>query len=127
VAFGFLDYCTNLTTEALFPALVPHKGVLTDRWGDRFWSPYMREVIGIKDENKVLYSLRHNFKDVCRQAGLPEDVHDQLTGHSNPKVSRTYGSRLFPIEPLHEGMQKITYKGLDLSHLIKTTKKGDTK
>jgi len=51
----------------------------------------MRDVIGITDPSKTLYSLRHNFKDACRMAHLPEDVHDQLTGHSSSSVGRTYG------------------------------------
>jgi hypothetical protein len=76
----------------------------------------MRDVIGITDPSKTLYSLRHNFKDACRMAHLPEDVHDQLTGHSSSSVGRTYGASLFPLEPLFAAVKKIGFKGLSPRH-----------
>lgn len=46
----------------------------------------------IPDARKVFHSFRHSFKDLCRDAGIPEDVHDRLTGHSAAHVGRGYGA-----------------------------------
>jgi hypothetical protein len=49
--------------------------------------------LGITDARKVAnHSWRHRFKDVCRDAEVPKDVHDRLTGHGEGDVSGAYGS-----------------------------------
>lgn len=45
----------------------------------------------IPDRRKVFHSFRHTFKSLARNAGMPEDVHDFLTGHSGGHVGRDYG------------------------------------
>jgi hypothetical protein len=47
--------------------------------------------LGITDKRKVLHSARHRFKDICRSAGIPKDVHDALTGHAARDVGSSYG------------------------------------
>jgi hypothetical protein len=37
------------------------------------------------------HSWRHRFKSETRRAGIAEEVHDALTGHTEGKVSREYG------------------------------------
>ena len=40
---------------------------------------------------KVFHTFRHQFKRMCRDALLPEELHDALTGHSNKNnVGRSY-------------------------------------
>ena len=39
----------------------------------------------------VTHSLRHSFKDMCRDAGIPEDLHDFITGHSGGDSASNYG------------------------------------
>ncbi len=60
----------------------------------------------VKDQRKVFHSFRHTFKDLCRNAGIPEDVHDQLTGHAAPHVGRSYGSG-HTVRHLYEQISKI--------------------
>jgi integrase len=40
-----------------------------------------------RDRNLVFHSFRHLYKDLCRNAGFPECVSDQLTGHAPAPVS----------------------------------------
>ncbi len=49
-------------------------------------------------------------------AGVPEDVHDQLTGYIGGGVGRTYRTG-HPLEVLAKAIRKIRYAGLDLSDL----------
>jgi predicted secreted Zn-dependent protease len=55
----------------------------------------------------------HAFKDACRPAGMNEEVHDALTGHSNGGVGRSYG-RGGPVVGLAAAMAYVAYPGLDL-------------
>lgn len=47
-----------------------------------------------KDPRLVPYSMRHGFKDSMRLAKAPEEVVEQIMGHSNPlhRTGRGYGS-----------------------------------
>jgi len=65
----------------------------------------------------VFHSFRHSFKDACRECGIEEAIHDALTGHSGGGVGRSYGGQMYPLPPLIKAMEKLKYKGLDLSHL----------
>ncbi|NEK50202.1 hypothetical protein GUK36_12275 [Rhizobium leguminosarum] len=39
-------------------------------------------ALGIKDPSVVFHSFRHTFQRMARHAGLPEKLHDALTGHA---------------------------------------------
>ena len=43
------------------------------------------------DPAVVAHSLRHNFKDMCRDAGIPKDLHDFITGQSGGDSASNYG------------------------------------
>lgn len=46
-----------------------------------------------KEKKFTIHSLRHRFKDRCRDVGIPKNVQDQLLGHSSVDVGeRVYGS-----------------------------------
>lgn len=46
-----------------------------------------------KEKKFTTHSLRHRFKDRCRDVGMPKNVQDQLLGHSSVDVGeRVYGS-----------------------------------
>ncbi|AXI54795.1 hypothetical protein C1J05_10055 [Sulfitobacter sp. JL08] len=51
---------------------------------------YVRKVT--PDRQKVVHSLRGNLKDLLRDAGVPEDVNNFITGHSSGDVAGSYGS-----------------------------------
>ena len=66
------------------------------------------------------HSLRHGFRDALREAQVPRDIALALGGWSAPggsaSVSDAYGSG-YRIATLFEGISRVRYPGLDLSHL----------
>lgn len=78
-----------------------------------------RKPLSINDKKKVFHCFRHLFKDLCRDAGLSEDVHDALTGHAAGKsVGRSYGSG-HSVARLYAEISKVKVP-VDLSHLHTT-------
>lgn len=112
IELGFLEYVegqrSNKKSDLLFPDLKPdHNGKLTGNYS-KWWGRYAREL-GITDKRKVFHSFRHNFKDACRAAGIGEETHDALTGHSGGGVGRSYGSEGVPLLRLNEAIRKVGY------------------
>ena len=44
-----------------------------------------------RDPRIVFHSLRHSFKGLCRDANIPKDVRDQISGHAPADVEGGYG------------------------------------
>lgn len=57
----------------------------------KWFNRYLRDKAGIADGGKVFHSFRHTFKRMARDAGLSEEMHDALTGHTGGGVGRSYG------------------------------------
>lgn len=115
---GFLAYVkerSKTSNGQLFPELRPDKhGALTGNWS-KWWGRYARSH-GITDSRKVFHSFRHTFKTACRQAGLPKEIHDAITGHSSADVGDRYGEG-YPVAVLARELEKVHYDGLDLARL----------
>jgi integrase len=80
------------------------------------WFGRHRRSLGITDRKKVFHSFRHTFKRMCRDAGVSEELHDALTGHTGGgKVGRTYG-RGFSLAPLVAATNRMV-PPVDLSTL----------
>lgn len=66
-----------------------------ERGGDyqRKFGSFLREIVKIKDDNRTLHSLRHTFRDLCREAEMPTDISAAIMGHSLGKGHHgaTYG------------------------------------
>jgi integrase len=74
----------------LFPDLkAGSNGKRTAAYSKRFGRLIRR--LGIVYKGKVYHSFRHLFKEECRNAGIPEEAHDTLTGHASQSVGRKYG------------------------------------
>lgn len=63
---------------------------------------------GIRRAGTCFHSLRHSFKDRCREAGIGEEIHDALTGHAGGSVGRRYGGRP-PLSVLAEAVAKLRF------------------
>ena len=117
VRCGFLNHVERRRAVGggfLFPDLKPDQhGVLTGNFS-KWWGHHARGR-GIDDHRKVFHSFRHGFKQACRAAGIGEEVHDALTGHSGGGVGRSYGS--VPLDVTAGEIEKVRYGALDLSHL----------
>jgi integrase len=83
VRLGFLNYVDErkrAVDERLFPDLKQDRfGKWTQNWS-KWWGRYARDQAKIDDPRKVFHSFRHTFKHACRASGIPEDIHDALTG-----------------------------------------------
>ncbi|MDD3610412.1 MAG: site-specific integrase [Halothiobacillaceae bacterium] len=115
---GFLRYVQRLRQDGqkrLFPMLqADSKGDYSGNWS-KWWGRYARESIGITDKKKVFHSFRHSFKDACRNAEIPKEVHDRLTGHKGDAsdVGAQYGTGP-NLKTLHQAIQRIRFEGLPL-------------
>lgn len=63
-----------------------------------------------------LHAFRHTFITACRNSGIPKDMAEALVGHKNDSVHDGYGDAV-GLERRADAMGKLTFKGLDLSHL----------
>jgi integrase len=72
----------------------------------KWFGRYLRSTCGVTDSTKVFHSFRHTFKRMTRDAGISEEMHDALTGHSGGGVGRSYGKG-FSLKPLASAMDKV--------------------
>lgn len=106
----------------LFPELKPNKrGQYGAKWGD-WWRFYVRNTVGIKDRRiHVAHSFRHLFISECRRLAFRDDYARAIVGHvkgTRPDSHDGYGEHNVPA--LAEALNRIDFRGLDLSHLWKT-------
>jgi len=129
VRLGFLDFVETARKSGsdawLFPAVSPAKPTGVAAWTK--WFGRHLDKLGIIDKRKGLHSLRHNFKDALRAAGIAEDLNDALTGHTNQTVGRSYGARArhakerhkvivdrFGMAQMVEAIGRVKYPSIDL-------------
>jgi len=59
---------------------------------------------------KHFHSLRHSFRDACREAEVPSDIADYLGGWSgSASVSRSYGALEFSLGHMKRKLDKVVY------------------
>lgn len=118
LAAGFLGYVANARAGGhgrLFPLVISAPGLQTTASWSSWFGRYLRNVIGIKDPRKCFHSFRHGFKEACRVAGIPKELHDQLTGHATRDVGDSYGGDAYPIKPLADAVNRIRYQGSEIA------------
>ncbi|MHC2282907.1 integrase [Bradyrhizobium diazoefficiens] len=110
---GLLKYRDALLRGgyALEGPLWPEVGAEGERTRSSAWSKwfgrYLRSTCGVVDTTKVFHSFRHTFKRMTRDAGISEEMHDALTGHSGSGgVGRSYGKG-FSLRPLARAMDEV--------------------
>lgn len=114
VRLGFIKYVGSRAGQTrLFSLRVDTLGREGAYWG-KWFAKYLRTVAGVTDRRMVFHSFRHTFKHWARWAGITEEVSDALTGHSDGRVSRTYGDVLYPLGPLVAAMKRYKIPGLAL-------------
>jgi integrase len=103
---GFEKYVATAKEKKLFPLVRPDA---TGRWSQlfgRWFSNYLRKV-GLYRRWRDLYSLRGTWKTAARGARLDEEYRDEIAGHENGSVGRTYGK--IPIPILKAEVDKINF------------------
>lgn len=105
---GLLEFVTQRPKGSpLFPDFEPDRFGKRSGNGGKLIGRWVRKL-GISDIKKApSHSWRHRFKDVCREAGISAELHNELTGHRDSGVARSYGSRQFPLKVLYEAIRKI--------------------
>ena len=99
-----------LQSKRIFPRLASAGARQLTARGSQWFGRYLRLTVGITDKRKTFHSFRHTFKDACREAMIPKDVHDRLTGHTSSDVGDGYGGAHYPLKPLSLAIDSI--KGL---------------
>jgi len=125
VKLGFLDYIDEIKKSghtSIWPNLITESGensksAVFSKWFNR----YIRNNLNIPT-SKVFHSFRHNFVDICRNSGVPEDLRKSITGHISQDVGDTYGIG-FSLETKYQAINnlKFTLNIASLFNLIKHT------
>lgn len=102
---GFLEYVRSVPQDGqLFPLLKANpQGFYGANFGKR-WGVYLRDVVQLTSDARPSHGFRHTFKTLCRDVGIPEEVHDKLTGHSGGGGGRGYGD--VSLERMAEELEK---------------------
>jgi integrase len=101
----------------LFPTLLADThGKKSGSWS-KWWSRYMDNIIKINDPAKVFHSFRHSFKAIAREAEIPEDIHDAISGHVGGGEGRKYGGD-YPLMPLLKALKRMKFLGAEVPILI---------
>ncbi len=105
-ALGLGAYVESLPSSGqLFPKLAQDTlGKFGQSFG-RHWGPYLVKVVGLDSPAAPMHGFRHAFKTLCRGVGIPDDVHEAITGHSGGTVGRSYGS--MPLARMAEELLKF--------------------
>ena len=81
---------TNGSAGQMFPQFTRDKDGKAQASASKALMPLIRKVTDHKA--KVVHSLRGNFKDFLRDAGVSKEVNDFITGHASGDVAGQYGS-----------------------------------
>lgn len=81
---------TNGSAGQMFPQFTRDKDGKAQASASKALMPLIRKVTDHKA--KVVHSLRGNFKDMLRDAGVSKEVNDFITGHASGDVAGQYGS-----------------------------------
>lgn len=106
----YVEHVRNGGSTVLFPTLKKDcVGKLSGALVKVFSRIKLREL-GITDTRKVLYSLRHNMKDLMERAELPSKVLMRILGHTpgDGPITDNYGSDL-PYEVVQRHFARLVF------------------
>ena len=117
IALGFLKVAQAAKAKRrarIFPAIIPNStGELMGNWS-KWFGRYRRKKCGLTSKDTPFHSFRHSFKHFARLSHIPNDVHNEFTGHETGDVADAYGGLSYPLAPLVEGMKLYRVPGLKL-------------
>lgn len=116
VRLGFIDFVKTMPVGSrLFPDIAIGPDTQRHRHASKMFNRLLASA-GIKGPKKVWHSLRHSFEQACRDSRVDSAVMDQLQGHSQKGMRGNYGEG-YKLPELNDGIQSLSYAGLDLSHI----------
>lgn len=114
IELGFLNYVAAIRAAghtSLWPNLKTRSDVFSNsevlgKWFNRFIHETLKMPVSV-----VFHSFRHTFKDMCRDALIPRDLHHALTGHlksddDRKNVGDDYGKG-FSLQTKFEQIRRI--------------------
>lgn len=101
-----LSWITTGKTGQMFPEFPRDRDGKTQSASSKALMPQVRKVT--KDRRKVVHSLRHNFKDMLRDAGVSKEVNDFITGHDSGDVAGNYGAGP-SLKVRKEAIERLTF------------------
>jgi integrase len=106
IELGFLEYARALKGTKMFPQIKPDS---RGRWSGDFskWFGRYRRTIGLDQRWTDFHSFRHTWKTAARGAELPEDYHDEISGHDSASVGRSYGR--IPVKVLKRALDRVRF------------------
>ncbi|MGH1398022.1 MAG: DUF6538 domain-containing protein [Alphaproteobacteria bacterium] len=124
---GLLDYVDDMRSKGhvrLWPDLTQNsRGYYSDAFSK--WFARFLKNSNTKKPKTSFHSFRHNFRTEMANKAFPHDMIVKLGGWSANSVEGGYVGKL-SIPAQYEYICKISYEGLDLSHLhVKDAKDGE--
>ncbi len=119
IRLGFIRYCDELRqagTTNLFPDLLPNRFEKRTKEASRRANRYIGVVVS-DDPRLVFHSLRHTFKDLGRDALLPDYILDQICGHTPLTVGGRYGEGA-RLKTVKEALDRIDFSAVDWPRLV---------
>ena len=95
----------------LFPMFRRDKDGKAQNAASRQLMPLIKAATNENPKKKV-HSLRGNFKDMLRDAGVPKDINDFLTGHQGGDVASKYGTG-HSLKVRSEAIEKLDFGFLE--------------
>lgn len=118
IRLGFLDYVADVRATGatgLFPSLDEYRGRHTKNWS-RWWGRWMSKL-ALSDSGLTF----HTFTAELRSVKCGASVMKELRGHAQTDVTSGYGRRggyLHELGELNDELQRVSYPGLDVNHLL---------
>ncbi len=115
LALGFIEHVEALRAAGqtkLFADLKPDSLDVQTKGASRRAGRLIDTVS--TDPRLVFHSFRHTFKDLCRDVDIPQDVHDQLSGHAPANEGGRYGFGR-AVARLSQHLEKLELKMIDWS------------
>jgi integrase len=119
IRLGFAEYADARRKEAKPDAMLfagEHPNA-RGQWGRQLGQWFVGRVkgLGLKGRMLTIHSLRHDYRDALREAGVDEPLADYLMGHARKGVGGVYGGeRPYSVTRLAEAVAKVRYEGLKL-------------
>lgn len=114
---GFPIYLASLPSDAaglLFPDLSADSTGYYSRNVTRWFNDRLLVELGLKRKRLSFHSLRHNFQDATRRAGLRPQVEKALCGRDEGGSGAKYGDG-FRARDLATEIARIDYPGLEIA------------
>ena len=107
----FLDSVRDKGHLSLFPSLAHDWHEKLSGAFSKFFGRYKKQILGIDNPKKVLYSFRHTMKDAMTSADVSSKYLKRVLGHASGEGSVTdgYGNQDVPLDVLTAEFGKIKF------------------